>query len=313
MRNLIGVSLITFLTTFIVLVLLVNNLPINKKGIVHIRAGQSEKSIYANLYRSNVIKDTLVFSLHRKLIGTALKTGEFSYDISDSPADILHKIDSNDFYYRSITIPEGLSVRQVASLLHDSPYLSGSLIINPADTLLPETYHFVRGDKRLAVYNHMKESFQKIAVPVWNDRDKGLPFKSFLQAVTLASLVEKETGLDNEREKIASVFINRIKKGIRLQSDPTTIYALSDGFGKLDRSLTRIDWKLKHPFNTYHIRGIPPHPIAGVSLKSLKAVLNPIKSENLYFMATGLGGHYFSKTLAEHNKNYRRYKKNLNK
>ena len=313
MRNLICISLITFLTTFIVFIMLANSVPIDKKGLTYIQAGQSAKTIYADLYKHNVIKDTLAFSLYRKFTGSTLKTGEFSYDISDSPSDLLHKIDTNDYYYRSITIPEGLSVMQVTYLLHDNSYLSGDLIINPADMLMPETYNFVRGDKRLALYNNMKQSFQKMAVPIWKNRDERLPFKTFLQAVTLASIVEKETGLDGERKKVASVFINRLRKGIPLQSDSTTIYALSEGLGKLDRRLTRKDWKFKHPFNTYYIQGMPPHPIAGVGLKSLKAVLNPIKSGYYYFVATGLGGHYFSKTLAEHNKNYQQYKKNLNK
>ena len=313
MRNLIGISLITFLITFIVCVVLVNSVPIGKKGLTHIQKGQSATTIYANLYKDNVINDRLAFSLYKKFVGSTLKTGEFSYDISDCPSDLLYKINTNDYYYRSITIPEGLSVSQVAYLLHNNSYLSGDLIVNPEHMLMPETYNFVRGDKRLDLYNNMKKNFKKMAVPLWNNRDKDLPFKTFLQAVTLASIVEKETGLDREREKVASVFINRLRSGLPLQSDPTTIYALSNGFGKLDRQLTRKDWKIQHPFNTYYIRGLPPHPIAGVGLKALKAVLNPIKTEYYYFVATGFGGHYFSKTLAQHNKNYIRYKKNLNK
>jgi len=173
---------------------------------------------------------------------------------------------------------------------------------------LPETYHFHYGDSRTAILQRMREAMRETLAELWPERAQGLPIKSPEEAVILASIVEKETGVAGERPLVASVFVNRLEKGMRLQSDPTVAYALMQANGALDRALTRQDWKFDHPYNTYVYAGLPPGPIANPGRAALQAVLNPAESDYLYFVADGSGGHAFAKTLAQHNRNVAKWK-----
>ncbi len=176
-------------------------------------------------------------------------------------------------------------------------------------TLLPETYHFHRGESRQEILRRMKEAMSDEVARLWDERVDALPFKGAVEAVILASIVEKETGVQSERGLVASVFINRLRKGMRLQSDPTVVYGITLGAGPLGRPLSRIDLDANTVYNTYQINGLPPTPIANPGKASIAAVLNPAPTDALYFVADGSGGHAFAKTLDEHNRNVKAWRK----
>ena len=189
-------------------------------------------------------------------------------------------------------------------MLAATPALAGEMAPVPAEgSLLPETYHYGRGDRRAALIARMAAAMDETLAELWQGRAEGLPFDSPPAAMVLASIVEKETGLAAERRHVAGVFVNRLRRGMRLQSDPTVIYGLTGGAGPLGRPLTRADLETDHPYNTYRIDGLPPHPIANPGREAIAAVLDPLPTGDLYFVADGSGGHVFAPTLDEHNRN----------
>jgi UPF0755 protein len=211
---------------------------------------------------------------------------------------------------RRLTIPEGLTNFQIAHLLWATEGLQGNIPPLPGEGMLfPETYHFSWGDTREDVILRLHQAMRKTLREGWNPRASGLPLKNSQEALILASIVEKETAVAEERPHIAAVFLNRLRHGMRLQSDPTVVYDLTDGKGALGRPLTREDLKQETPSNTYVIDGLPPTPISNPGRLALQAVLHPTVSDDLYFVADGSGGHAFSKTLAEHNRNVARWRK----
>jgi UPF0755 protein len=212
----------------------------------------------------------------------------------------------------SVTLPEGLTVKQMFARLGDDPILEGELPASlPSEgSLRPDTYRFSRGTKREEVVSQMVAAQKRLIDLIWEKRDPNLPVKTVDEFVTLASIVEKETGKDDERAHVASVFINRLNKGMRLQSDPTIIYGLFGGDGKpADRPIYQSDLQKETPFNTYVIKGLPPAPIANPGRAALEAVANPWRTDDIYFVADGTGGHVFAKSLDEHNANVRRWRK----
>jgi UPF0755 protein len=174
--------------------------------------------------------------------------------------------------------------------------------------LLPETYHYSWGDSRADLLKRMQTAMQTAVKAAWDKRSLSLPLDNPKQALVLASIVEKETSVPQERARVAGVFINRLIANMRLQSDPTVVYALTQGSGALGRSLTRADWKFESPYNTYVNEGLPPAPIANPGKASIEAVVNPEQHDFVYFVADGTGGHAFAKTLAEHNRNVARWR-----
>ncbi len=209
----------------------------------------------------------------------------------------------------SVTIPEGLSNIQIFNLLSYSPLLEGDITRTPSEgSLLPETYYFPRGSSRDALIMQMEKAMRQTLDQLWEKRAPNLPLKSQEEAVVLASIVEKETGIAAERSLVASVFINRLNKNMRLQSDPTIIYGLKKG-EVLGRPIRKSEIKKPTAHNTYVIRGLPPTPIANPGRLALAATLNPAKTEYLYFVANGTGGHVFAKTLAAHNKNVKNWRR----
>ncbi|MDF1750862.1 MAG: endolytic transglycosylase MltG, partial [Alphaproteobacteria bacterium] len=180
----------------------------------------------------------------------------------------------------------------------------------PAEgTLFPETYQYRRGDSRQSIVERLQSQMNQALQELWEARAENLPYNTPDEAVVLASIVEKETGLAEERAHIAGVFINRLRKGMRLQSDPTIVYALTQGAGPLGRLLTRQDWKLDSPYNTYQVTGLPPGPIANPGRDALVAALQPMQTKDLFFVADGTGGHAFAETLNEHNKNVAKWRR----
>ncbi len=214
---------------------------------------------------------------------------------------------------RNFTIPEGLTAPQVVALLAAAEGLDGEP--PPLDkigegTLLPETYQYVRGDRRVDIVGRMRKAMAETLDELWRKRSADAsPLATPRDAVILASIVERETALSEERPRIAAVFLNRLRRGMRLQSDPTVVYGLSNGTGTIGRPLTRADLAVDHPYNTYIHGGLPPGPIANPGRDSLAAVLQPAKSKDLYFVADGTGGHAFARTLDEHNRNVARWRR----
>jgi UPF0755 protein len=208
-----------------------------------------------------------------------------------------------------ITIPEGLTSEQVVDRLHEDTVLTGDIREPPREgSLMPDTYYFERGDTRVSILSRMAKIQAKTVEDVWKARSPDLPIKSPWEMVTLASIVEKETGKTEERPRVAGVFINRLDKHMRLDSDPTIVYGLALGKGTLGRSITRADLNQSTPYNTYIIDGLPPGPICNPGKAALEAVAKPARSKDLYFVADGTGGHAFAETLDQHQKNVARWR-----
>jgi UPF0755 protein len=243
----------------------------------------------------------------------SLKAGEYAFASGMSPFDIFTKISRGEILVHQITIPEGLNVAQIRALFLAEPLLAGDFPATiPEGSMFPDTERYTRGETQAAVVARLQRRMREKLDAAWEARAPDLPVTTKEEALILASLVEKETGIAEERPRVAAVFINRLRAGMRLQSDPTVAYGLTltraDGS---TRQLTRRDLETDHPWNSYTRDGLPPTPIASPGLAAIEAVLNPPATDEYYFVATGDGGHYFAKTLAEHNANVARYRRQL--
>ena len=275
-------------------------------GIVAVAPGSPLAVIGADLHRGGVIADARLFRLSVTLrgLGNRLQAGEFRIPAQASMAQVAEILASGRAVEHPFTAAEGASSHEIAALLRQNPLLSGEIAAVPAEgSLLPETYHFRRGGAREALLARMALAQQEALARLWRERASGLPLQTPQEAVILASIVEKETALPSERPLIAAVFLNRLRRGMRLQADPTVIYGLTLGKAPLGRPLTRGDLQADTPYNTYRRGGLPPTPICNPGLASLEAVLNPMESDLLYFVADGEGGHRFAATLAQHRRN----------
>nr|WP_206116672.1 endolytic transglycosylase MltG [Rhizobium laguerreae] len=285
----------------------------NTNFIVRNGAGLTE--IASNLERNAIISDARIFrylTATHLSAGESLKAGEYEIKARASMRDIMELLKSGKSILYSVSFPEGLTVRQMFDRMLQDTVLEGDLpaALPTEGSLRPDTYKFSRGTKRSEIIEQMAAAQQKLVDQIWDKRDSSLPLRSKEEFVTLASIVEKETGVADERAHVASVFLNRLGKGMRLQSDPTIIYGLFGGEGKpADRPIYQSDLKRDTPYNTYVIKGLPPTPIANPGKDALEAVANPWKTQDLYFVADGSGGHVFSATLEEHNANVKRWRK----
>ncbi|OYQ32693.1 aminodeoxychorismate lyase [Niveispirillum lacus] len=280
--------------------------PLGADKAVVIPRGTGVQGIAQRLVDAGVVPHALDLIIASRLRGDGgkLRAGEYLFPAGISVKGALDLIISGKVIVHRVTVPEGLTSWQIVERLRAEETLSGEVTSIPADgSLLPETYQYLRDDPRTDILSRMSADMEKVLDRLWAERDPNLPLKSKQEAVILASIVERETGVAAERPRVAGVFVNRLRIGMRLQSDPTIIYALSDRRGQIDRDLTRADWKLESPYNTYIIPGLPPGPIANPGLLSLQAVLKPEAHNYLYFVADGTGGHAFAQTLAEHNRN----------
>ncbi|WP_322517349.1 endolytic transglycosylase MltG [Rhodopseudomonas palustris] len=233
-----------------------------------------------------------------------LKPGEYSFQKNASLRDVIGTIVEGKVVQHAVTIPEGLTSEQIVARLTDNNIFTGSLREIPREgTLLPETYKFPRGTPREQVINRMQQAQKRVLSDVWERRNPEIPIKSPEQLVTLASIVEKETSKADERSRVSAVFVNRLQKKMRLQSDPTIIYGLVGGKGTLGRPIKRSEIQQPSPYNTYVIDGLPPGPIANPGRASLEAAANPARTRDLYFVADGSGGHAFSDSYDQHLKN----------
>jgi UPF0755 protein len=237
------------------------------------------------------------------------KAGEYLFPAHISPSEVATLMASGKTVIHHLTIPEGLMTSEILNIVKHNDALDGEITLDLHEgDLLPETYNFSRGDKRNEILTRMHDAMQKTLSDAWAGRADNLPFSDPRQVLILASIVEKETGLASERTRIAAVYINRLKRGMLLQADPTTAYAITQGRHKLDRLLTTKDLGIDSPYNTYRYPGLPPAPIANPGKATIIATLHPDVSDELYFVATGMGGHNFARTPEEHAQNVKKYR-----
>ena len=280
--------------------------PLTEDKIVNIppRAGMTD--IDDILLRNGVIiadRWTFIGAVVALNARAGLKSGEYLFPKNASLRDVINTIVDGKVVQHAISIPEGLTSEQIVARLQDNDIFNGSLKEQPREgTLLPDTYKFPRGTTRDQVIQRMQAAQKKILGEIWERRNRDVPVRSPDQLVTLASIVEKETGRADERSRVAAVYVNRLQKNMRLQSDPTIIYGLVGGRGTLGRPIKRSEITQPSPYNTYVVNGLPPGPIANPGRASLEATANPARTRDLYFVADGTGGHSFSENYDNHQK-----------
>lgn len=298
-----------------------NGILLNNAHVI-INKGNGSSVVASKLKNAGVIDKVWLFKLVARFmkLDKKIKAGEYIFEANISMYDTLTKLAKGDVIYRKITLAEGLTTAQILQIINNEESLSGEITVEAKDgELLPETYSFMYGDSKDSIIIQAKDAMNKVLESAWNNRSNKLPIKNIDDLLTLASIVEKETAVSEERGLVASVFINRLKKGMKLQTDPTVIYAITLGKTELGRSLKKKDLQIDSPYNTYKYYGLPPSPICNPGRLSIEAVANPEKSSYLYFVANGKGGHNFSKSLKEHNDNVqnwlkeRKAQKRLNK
>jgi UPF0755 protein len=281
--------------------------PLQEDKVVNIPARAGMTDIADILQREGVIDNNRwafigsVFALKAR---ADLKPGEYSFQKNASLRDVIGTIVEGKVVQHSVTIPEGLTSEQIVARLTDNDIFSGPIREVPREgTLLPETYKFPRGTTREQVIQRMQQSQKRVLTEIWERRNADVPVKTPEQLVTLASIVEKETGKADERSRVAAVFVNRLRQKMKLQSDPTIIYGLVGGKGTLGRPIKRSEIQQPSPYNTYIVDGLPPGPIANPGRASLEATANPARTRDLFFVADGSGGHAFTETYDQHQKN----------
>ena len=286
--------------------------PLNYSTVVVIPKGMGTTTIANKLQTEGIINHSLFFMLSWYFVyeKPSLKAGEYAIPKSASINDVITQLMKGRAILHKITIPEGFTSEMAVKRINTHPKLKGYVSDIPREgSLLPDTYTYSRNTDRVDIIRRMQAEQKKFLAKAWQRRAKDLPIKSPEEALILASIVEKESGRSDERARVAGVFVNRLRKRMKLQSDPTIIYGLVGGKGSLGRPIYRSEIRSKTPYNTYHIKGLPPTAIANPGRASIEAVLNPAKTNELYFVANGKGGHIFAATLKDHNANVRNWRK----
>ncbi|MBI5013478.1 MAG: endolytic transglycosylase MltG [Methylocystis sp.] len=286
--------------------------PLAADKVVYIPPRSDLLEIISQLEREGVIANSTLMQLGIVLEGKLgkLKPGEYGFKKNISLRDVINQIASGRQIMHSVTIPEGLTSEQIVQKLKEAELLAGDVVDLPKEgALLPETYKYPRGYPRARLLTKMQEDQRKTLDAIWAKRSPDLPLRTPYELVTLASIVEKETGKDEERPRVAAVFVNRLRKGMRLQSDPTIIYGLVGGKATLGRPILRAEIEKWTPYNTYAIDGLPPGPIANPGRAALEAAAHPAPTRDLYFVADGTGGHVFSESLDQHSRNVQNWRR----
>ena len=286
----------------------------DKKFIIE--NGLTFRQVVNKLHKEEIIGNPTAFLYISQLVkgyNPTVRYGEYFFEKNLSYYKIMHKMVRGYISFRKVTIAEGLSSKSALKIINGAHGLIGEAPENILEgSLLPETYFYSYNDTKLSTIRRMQSSMQKAVDELWEKRDPSTPLKNKFEAITLASIVERETGVASERGKVASVFVNRLKKGIKLQSDPTIIYSFTFGNKDLERPIRKSDINNNSQYNTYHIYGLPPGPICNPGVDSIKAVLNPPTTDYLYFVATGRGGeHNFSSNIKDHNSYVSKYYQTL--
>lgn len=290
-------------------------LKISEDTLFLVNKGDSLNKIAQSLQDKKLVNDKYIFILFSKInrIYPQIKAGEYLFNGEFSIKQTAEKLSSGKVYLRKVTFPEGLTSTEIAEILHKENFLSKDEFAAPAEgSILPETYTYMRGDSPEKIIKQAQKAMQNVLEQAWQERDQNLPLQSKEELLILASIVEKETGIGMERAQVASVFVNRLRLGMLLQTDPTVIYALTNGKEDLNRPLTRKDLSIDSPYNTYKYAGLPPTPICNPGKDAIYAAAHPSETPYLYFVASGNGGHNFAATLSEHNENVRKWRE-LNK
>ncbi len=278
---------------------------------IFIERGSGTSAVAQQLERQGLIEDPLVFRLLAKIKkqGGKIRAGEFAAPAKASPRALLTLLTEGPTIVRRLTVPEGALTVEALATVQAAEGLTGNLPTGvPEGALLPETYHYSWNDSRTDVIARMRSAMAAAVQAAMATKPADHPVKTAADLVTLASIIEKETGVGGERALVSGVFVNRLRKGMLLQSDPTTIYAVTRGAGPLGRGLRRSELALKDPYNTYQSAGLPPGPIANPGKAALMAAANPAKTDAFYFVADGRGGHAFAKTLRQHNRNVQKWR-----
>ncbi len=286
--------------------------PLAADKILLLEKGMGLRQIAKKLEQEGIIYNEFSFLLGVRLKSQEkkLKAGEYEFTVQSTAEQVMQQLVDGKSILHGLTIPEGLQSFEIKQIIASSDILTGDITEPlPEGSVLPETYHFNRGDSKDALVRRMKAAFSEAVDKLWKDRPVNSPIKTKKDLITLASIVEKETGLAAERAKVASVFLNRLRINMRLQSDPTVIYGVTNGLRALERPIYKKDLAAVNDYNTYTRAGLPIGPICNPGIESLKAVLYPEKTKYLYFVASGTGGHAFSTNLAEHNRNVHKWRR----
>ncbi len=290
-----------------------------------VQRGSSLSAVTSWLQQNNYLPRAKLLMLYCRVHGCGKKIhrGEYLFTSQETPRSMVDRLERGDVLSYQLTFVEGWSVAQLITAIRSQDKLSGNddlsreLLMQKLEfneqypslegLFFPDTYRFTKGDSSYDVLAQASRRLQAVLAEEWSQRDQGLPYKTPYEALIMASLIEKETGVPRERQEIAGVFVRRLQKGMRLQTDPTVIYGLGEGFDGNLRSRHLRD--SSNPYNTYRHAGLPPGPIALVGRAAIYAALHPVEGESLYFVARGDGSHYFSATLEEHNKAVEQYQK----
>ncbi|HEX6956540.1 MAG TPA: endolytic transglycosylase MltG [Ferrovibrio sp.] len=286
--------------------------PAAQETVIVIPRGSGVTAIARLLTRGGVVSNARLLEFAASYTGTRtkLKAGEYQFAPGETPRGVLEQIAAGRVLIHRLTIPEGLTTAEIRQLIAGADALSGDWPQEniPEGSLLPETYHYIRGDSRSDLVHRMQQAEKSLLAELWAKRAPGLPLANPEQAIVLASIVEAETPIAEERPRVAAVYLNRLKKGMRLQADPTVAYGLTKGEHPLDRPLSHADLAAASPWNTYLIDGLPPTPINHPGRASLAAVLQPEQNDYLFFVANGRGGHVFAETYEQHLRNVAAYR-----
>jgi UPF0755 protein len=276
---------------------------------VVIAQGSSMAAAARNLEQAGALSSAERFLLQAKLFGGGkpIRAGEYEIPAGASPSDILGLLQSGRTLQRFVIVPEGLPSVMVHDRLMRAPFLTGQVPVPEEGSVLPDSYSYQRGESRAAVLKRMQDAMTKQFDALWAKRKPGLPVNSRQEAITLASIVEKETGKPSERRMVAGVYTNRLRVGMPLQADPTVIYPVTKG-RPLGRRILRSELDRPNGYNTYRMAGLPIGPIANPGQESIAAVLDPAETKAIYFVADGTGGHVFANSLAEHNANVTKWR-----
>ena len=300
---------------------LYRSVPISETIILNVDRGYGLNQVIDTMNQRKLIKRPLILKAYVRAFNSKanIKAGEYLISKDENVYQLIEKINEGNVYYRQIRLKEGSTFNEILNLFTDNNHIKKDSHFNNLDKIksrlnlevdslegqfYPDTYNYIKGDSYIDILNRSNLKHQKILEELWTLRSLDLPYKNSYEALILASLIEKE-GI--EKKQIAGVFVRRLKLGMKLQSDPTIIYALGKDF---DGDIKRSDILIKHPYNTYHIKGLPPGPIGLVSKSSIEAAINPEEGTSLYFVAKGDGTHHFSDTLKEHNQAVRKYQLN---
>ncbi len=286
--------------------------PLSNEQTVIIPRGAGLRMIANQLHQSGVIYSDWAFVAGTYALGAvkSMKPGEYEFSPGMTSREVMDKITAGKTVMRKWTVVEGAEIADVIDLINAAPDLTGVIARPPREgEILPETYAYGYGDDRQELIDRMRRDMTEISEKLWTARQADLPYRDLRDAIVMASIIEKETAIESERTRVAAVYVNRLRRGMLLQADPTVAYAMQLMDKNMDAGLTYDHLATDHPYNTYRRAGLPPGPICNPGRASIAAALNPSADTDLFFVADGKGGHVFAKTLAEHNRNVANWRK----